>query len=225
MEHTPLKGRPWMPLAMAALGHIIWGFSVLFSKVAMEVAQPDVLLSIRFLLSALLMTLMILFGKAKLSLRGKNLKPLLLLAVTEPMYFYFESYGILYTNATFAGVVLAVAPVVAILLSVLFLKEYPTRRQAVFCLLPVAGVMLMTVSGSSMGIIRPLGVVFLMGACLTSGAYKTVNRRTAQEFTAFERTYVVMLACAAAFTIVTESLCSSPDGRFTSAKAVLTYSP
>lgn len=88
------------------------------------------------------------------------------------MYFYFESYGILYTNATFAGVVLAVAPVVAILLSVLFLKEYPTRRQAVFCLLPVAGVMLMTVSGSSMGIIRPLGVVFLMGACLTSGAYK-----------------------------------------------------
>ena len=179
MEHTPLKGRPWMPLAMAALGHIIWGFSVLFSKVAMEVAQPDVLLSIRFLLSALLMTLMILFGKAKVSLRGKNLKTLLLLAVTEPMYFYFESYGILYTNATFAGVVLAVAPVVAILLSMLFLKEYPTRRQAVFCLLPVAGVMLMTVSGSSMGIIRPLGVVFLMGACLTSGAYKTVNRRTA----------------------------------------------
>ena len=52
MEHTPLKDRPWMPLAMAALGHIIWGFSVLFSKVAMEVAQPDVLLSIRFLLSA-----------------------------------------------------------------------------------------------------------------------------------------------------------------------------
>lgn len=201
MEHIPLKDRPWMPLAMAALGHIIWGFSVLFSKVAMEVAQPDVLLSIRFLLSALLMTLMILFGKAKVSLRGKNLKPLLLLAVTEPMYFYFESYGILYTNATFAGVVLAVAPVVAILLSVLFLKEYPTRRQAVFCLLPVAGVMLMTVSGSSMGIIRPLGVVFLMGACLTSGAYKTVNRRTAQEFTAFERTYVVMLACAAAFTL------------------------
>lgn len=25
MEHTPLKDRPWMPLAMAALGHIIWG--------------------------------------------------------------------------------------------------------------------------------------------------------------------------------------------------------
>ena len=52
MEHTPLKARPWMPLAMAALGHIIWGFSVLFSKVAMEVAQPDVLLSIRFLISS-----------------------------------------------------------------------------------------------------------------------------------------------------------------------------
>ena len=129
MEHTPLKDRPWMPLAMAALGHIIWGFSVLFSKVAMEVAQPDVLLSIRFLLSALLMTLMILFGKAKVSLRGKNLKPLLLLAVTEPMYFYFESYGILYTNATFAGVVLAVAPVVApvAVVNVVAVATWPSR--------------------------------------------------------------------------------------------------
>ena len=120
MEHTPLKGRPWMPLAMAALGHIIWGFSVLFSTVALEVAQPDVLLSIRFLLSALLMTLMILFGKAKLSLRGKNLKPLLLLAVTEPMYFYFESFGFLFSFASFAGVVLALVPVVVSVLFVLF---------------------------------------------------------------------------------------------------------
>ena len=161
MEHTEIKNRPWFPLMMASIGQIIWGFSVLFSKVALQTAPPDVLLSIRFLLAALIMTLMIVFGKEKVSFRGKKWKPLLLLAVTEPLY--FESYGILYTNATFAGVVLAVVPVVAIVLAIVFLKGFPTRRQAVFCLLLVAGVMLMTVSGSSLGIIQPIGVAFLMG--------------------------------------------------------------
>lgn len=201
MEHTEIKNRPWLPLALASLGQIIWGFSVLFSKVALQTAPPDVLLSIRFLLAALIMTMMILFGKAAVSFRGKKWKPLLLLAITEPIYFYFESYGILYTNATFAGVVLAIVPVVAIVLAIFFLKEFPTKRQAVFCLLPIAGVMLMTASGSSLGIIQPIGVVFLLGACLSSAAYKTANRKSAEEYTPFERTYAVILFCAVIFTL------------------------
>ena len=201
MEHTEIKNHPWFPMVMASIGQIIWGFSVLFSKVALRTAPPDVLLSIRFLLAALIMTLMIVFGKEKVFFRGKKWKPLLLLAVTEPIYFYFESYGILYTNATFAGVVLAVVPVVAIVLAIVFLKEFPTKRQAVFCLLPVAGVMLMTVSGNSLGIIQPIGVAFLMGACLSSAAYKTANRKSAEEYTPFERTYVVILFCAVIFTL------------------------
>ena len=201
MEHTEIKNHPWFPMVMASLGQIIWGFSVLFSKVALQTAPPDVLLSIRFLLAALMMTLMIVFGKEKVSFRGKKWKPLLLLAVAEPIYFYFESYGILYTNATFAGVVLAVVPVVAIVLAIVFLKEFPTKRQAVFCLLPVAGVMLMTASGNSLGIIQPIGVAFLMGACLSSAAYKTANRKSAEEYTPFERTYAVILFCAVIFTL------------------------
>ena len=195
------RQKDFLPVLTASLGHIIWGFSVLFSRVALQTAHPDVLLSIRFLLAAFLMTLLILFKKAHVSFRGKDLKPLLLLAASELLYFYFESYGILYTNATFAGVVLAVVPVVAIFLSILFLKEFPTRRQALFCLLPVAGGMVMTVSGSSLGIIRPLGVFFLICSCLSSAAYKTANRRSSEEFTSFERTYAVILACAVVFTI------------------------
>ena len=201
MEYKDIRNRPWFPLAMASLGQIVWGFNVLFSKVAMQTAPPNVLLSIRFLLAALIMTMMIVFGKSKVSFHGKDLKPLLLLAVAEPVYFYFESYGILYTNATFAGVVLAVVPVVAIVLAILFLKEFPTKSQAVFCLLPVAGVILMTAAGSSLGIIQPIGVFFLMGACLSSAAYKTANRKSAEEYTPFERTYIVILCCAVVFTI------------------------
>ena len=188
-------------MAAAGLGHAVWGMSYLFSRIALQIAGTDILLSMRFLLAVLLMTVMILLGKARVSFRGKNWKPLLLLAATELGCFFFESYGILYTNATFAGVVSAVSPVVAVGLAILFLREYPSRRQAVFCLLPVIGVIVMTVSGNSLGIVRPIGVVCMICTCVLSAAYKTANRKAAEEFSPFERTYVVLLACAAVFTL------------------------
>lgn len=191
----------FLPVLAAALGQIIWGFSTLFTKLALQVSAPDVVLSIRFLLAALLMTLLILFKKARVSFRGKKIKSLLLLAGSEVLYFYMESYGILYTNATFAGVVLAVVPVVAIFLAVFFLKEYPTKRQIFFCILPVVGVIIITAAGSSLGIIRPIGVVFLICSCFSSAAYKTANRKSSEEFTPFERTYAVLLVSACVFTI------------------------
>ncbi len=201
LERRGDEKKEWIPIAAAGLGHAIWGTGYLFSRVALQIAGTDILLSMRFSLAVLLMTVLILFGKAKVSFLGKNPKPLILLAVTELACFFFESYGILYTNATFAGVVSAVSPVVAIWLAILFLREYPSKRQALFCLLPVAGVIIMTVSGNSLGIVRPIGVVCMLCTCVISAAYKTANRKAAAEFTPFERTYVVLLACAIAFTL------------------------
>ena len=188
-------------MAAAGFGHSIWGMGYLFSRVALQIAGTEILLSMRFSLAVLLMTVLILMGKARVSFRGKKWRPLILLAVMELACFFFESNGILYTNATFAGVVSAVSPVVAIWLAVLFLREYPSKRQALFCLLPVAGVIIMTVSGNSLGIVQPIGVVCMICTCIVSAAYKTVNRKAAEEFTPFERTYIVLLTCAITFTL------------------------
>lgn len=192
----------YFALACASLGHIIWGFSYLLAKVGLQMAEPEVFLSCRFILAWLLMSIPILMGRQKLNLLdGRNLKPLLVLALTEPFCFFFESYGILYTNATFAGAFVAIVPVVSILTGILFLKEYPTRRQAVFCILPVAGVIIMTLSGNSLGILTPIGVLFLLGNCVASASYKTFNRMSSGDFSPFERTYVILFVCAVAFTV------------------------
>ena len=191
----------WLPLAAAAAGHAIWGVSYLFSRVALQIAEPSVVLSLRFWIAVALMSLMILMKKASVSFKGKKWKPLALLAATELACFYFESYGILYTNATFAGVVSAVSPVVAIVMAAVFLREFPSRRQSLFCILPVAGVIIMTVSGSSLGVVQPLGVVCLICSCVSSAAYKTANRKSSEEFTVFERTYIVLVTCAIVFTL------------------------
>ena len=189
-----------LPLTMAAAGHIIWGVSYLFSKVAMQSAPVQVFLSMRFILAFLMLSVLVITGKEKLRFKGRNWAPLIALCITEPMYFYFETFGIYYTNATFSGVVMAVVPVVSMAVSALFLREYPARRQIYFSILPVLGVIIMTVAGQEMGIIHPIGVVLLICACLTSAVYKTANRGSSDQFTTFERTYYVIVVCMVVFT-------------------------
>lgn len=145
---------------------------------------------------------MILFGWEKLHLRGKKLKPLILLSVVEPLYFFCESYGIYYSNSTFSGVMLAIVPIIAIGLGTLILKEYPTAKQVLLCLLPIAGVVLVTIAGSRMGAVQPLGVLLVLGACLFAAFYRVYNKGAAAEFTAFERSYFVIGLCAVVFAVV-----------------------
>ncbi len=198
-----MKKKAAIAVLYAALGNIIWGFSFLFTKTGLAVApNPNVMLAHRFILSTLFMGIPLLLGKEKISFKGKNWKPVVLLLLMQSCYFLFETYGILYTNATIAGLVLAVVPVVTIGTGALFLREYPTRRQALFCILPVAGVIIMTVSGKELGVVTPLGIIFLLLTMLVSAAFKTANRRAAQEFSSFERTFLVLVNSAVVFSLV-----------------------
>ena len=189
-----------LPVLSICIGQVIWGFSYLFTRIAQRWASPDVVLSMRFLAATLIMTALILCGKGSFSLKGKNFRVLLGLALLEPPYYFFESYGVYYSNATFAGTVMAFAPVVGIAAAVVFLGERPSRRQKIFYLLPTAGVIIMTAVGSSMGIIKPLGVVFLFASQIVAAAMKLFNKKSSEEFSAFERTYAIMISNAIIFT-------------------------
>lgn len=186
----------------AALGNIIWGFGFLFTKISLDVApDPNVMLGHRFTLSALFMVIPILLGKQKISFKGKKWGPISLLPLLQISYYLFESYGILYTNSTISGLVLAVVPVVTIGTGALFLKEYPSKWQILFCIMPVVGVMLITISGKELGVVTSIGVLFLLLTMLSSALYKTVNRKASREFTPYERTFPVLAISAIVFNL------------------------
>lgn len=190
-----------LALCCGVTGNVIWGASYLFTRIAQQEAPPMVQMSLRFLLAFLLLNLMMLFGWGKIRLRGKNLRPLIVLSCVEPIYFFFESYGIYYSNSTFAGVTLAIVPVIAIGMGVLILKEYPTRKQFLLCFVPIAGVILVTIAGSGLGAVQPIGVVLVFGACLFAAFYRVYNKDSSAEFTAFERSYFVIGMCMLVFTV------------------------
>ena len=95
----------------AATAYTIWGFSYLFTKTALKTATPAVALAGRFLIAFALIHAIRFFGKIPVRLHWRDVKKLLVLGICNPvLYFYLESYGLLYTTTTFSGVMCAMSP-------------------------------------------------------------------------------------------------------------------
>lgn len=185
----------------AAAVYTLWGFSFLASAVGQRVATPFVLLSYRFDIALLILLVPLVLGKAKLRLRGKNLKMLLLLGLFEPcIYFIGEQYGLKYTNAAFSGVMIAIVPVVTIIMAAVFLKEKPSKLQWLFSVLSIAGIVVITLAENSGGSVSLKGFLLLLVAVLTSAGYSTVSRGISDEFSVYERTFVIQVMGAVFFT-------------------------
>lgn len=80
-------------LLFAFLGYTIFGFSFLFSKQALTVAAPFVLLAVRFSVAFLILHCFLLTGKRKVRLKGKNIKMLLCLGLFQPIVYFICVWG------------------------------------------------------------------------------------------------------------------------------------
>lgn len=202
-------------LASAALGNGIFGLSFMFSRIALGVTSPFVMLMYRFDITFVLLLVVAAWVSRRpkgtgegmdwlrFDLRGRNVLPLIGLGVIQPVgYFLCESYGISMTNATFSGVIIALIPLVGMGLGVITLGEVPKGRQIAFSVLSIAGVILMTMQQSAEGAIQPLGVVLLFGAVLSGALFHIISRGVSSQFSALERTVVMMGVAAPVFTLL-----------------------
>lgn len=211
MQHSTGRG-----IAAAVIGNGIFGFSFMFSRMALEVAPPFVMLTYRFVLAFVLINLVALWasrtgrtGWLRFSLRWRETAPLLALGVCQPVaYFLCESYGISLTNATFSGVIIALVPIAALAFGAVFLRERPSLAQVGFALLSIAGVVVMTLTQSAQGQVQPLGVLLLLGAVASAVAFNLLSRKLSQRFSALERTYVMMLVGAVVFAALAAGECA-----------------
>ena len=189
-----------LSLLAALTSAVIFGMSFMFSKLALEVAAPTVLLAFRFTVAVAAMSLVILVnalvGKLRgrplfaFSLRGKPVYKLVLLGIVQPVaYFIFENYGILYTSSAVAGTIIAAVPVCCILMDVLVLHEKVTLKQVLCALGAIGGVALISVGGAMM--VSALGMLFLVLTMLSDTLYYGISHSAAKRFTPFEMTYVM----------------------------------
>lgn len=78
--------------AAALAANTIFGFSFIFSKMALSAAHPLIILSVRFTVAFIVMSLLTLTGKFRLSLKGKPKKKLLIMALAQPLFILYLSF-------------------------------------------------------------------------------------------------------------------------------------
>ncbi len=180
-----------LSVVFAFLGYTIFGFSFLFSKKALMIASPFMLLAVRFCVAFLILNLLLLTGKFKLRFKGKSIKLLLLLGLVQPvLYFILENLGVKLLATSFVGIIVSLVPVTSMLLGFLFLRETVRPFQIVCSVLSIFGVALTTVgqnfSGSTV-----FGFLAIIGAVAATSVYNVVSRKISAEFSSFERTYAM----------------------------------
>lgn len=186
----------------ALIAQIIFGFSFMFTGIALKNASPMTVIADRYIVAFLGLTLVAIFKKTKIKIR-KNIWKLVLMSLFQPlMYFIFETYGVQLTNSSFSGVMISMIPIVSMITGIFVLNERPSFMQYVFVVLSVAGVAIAILSGKKEGIVSGLGVLLLIGAVLSSAFYNISSRKISGEFSVFERTYAMTLIGVISFVLI-----------------------
>ncbi|MBK5242913.1 DMT family transporter [Clostridium sp.] len=192
-----------LPILSGILTSSIFGLSFLFSKKALNIVEPFTLLSFRFLVAFLIMSILIFFGGIKINYKDKNIKSLLALGLTQPIiYFMFETFGIQYSSSSQAGLMIALIPIFVTILSAYILKETPSKKQCGCIFLSVSGVVFIVLMNGSTSSGSLLGVFLLLGAVLSAAVFNILSRKFSKRFSPMELTYAMMAMGAVFFNLV-----------------------
>lgn len=199
-----MKNEKTLAILSAVLFSLIFGFSFMFSKVALDVMSPIEMIAYRFSLAALVLYVLKLLKLIKIDLKGKNIKVVLLASLGEPViYFIFESLGLNLTSSFEAGLIISLIPVVTSVFSVIFLSERLKPIQVLFILLSVSGVVFINVMKENLSLSGNfLGIIFLLIGVFASAFYNIGSKKASTSFTPVEITYVMMWTAAIAFNII-----------------------
>ena len=184
----------FLPYISGVLMAVIFGFSFLFSKNAIENIGVFELLFARFFVAFLFMTSLLLLRVIKVDFKGKNLKPILIVVAWQPViYFISESSGLKYTTSSIAGVMIACIPVVSSILGIFILNERPSKMQIICIMISITGVFSLLLLGGSMNTSGQLkGILFLLCAVISAAMYNIFSRKASKSFSPMEITYVMM---------------------------------
>lgn len=187
---------------VAIAGEVLFGFSFIFSKQAATANGVFALLSWRFVIAFLGMTVLALLGIINIELKNKPLKTIILISLLQPvLYFIAETFGIVATTASESGSILACIPVMSMLASTVVLRKRPANNQIVGIIITMLGVILCVLAKGSSTSFSLFGY-FMLGACIIIYPLYCVFVELAQEYSHIEKTYVMACCGAIAFSAI-----------------------
>ncbi len=156
---------------------LFWGISYIAIKVVLKELEPVEMISIRFLLAAPTLYVILKFKKLRLwpvPMKGK----LVFASFMVFLHFWVMATGMKETSASNTAWILTTAPIFIALLSWVYLKEKFNLSQWLGLLVAVVGVFALVYNGNleNLGWIHTRGDIIVLGSCVTWAIY-TVGTR------------------------------------------------
>ncbi|MEY8367410.1 DMT family transporter [Anaerovoracaceae bacterium 42-11] len=187
-------------IIIAVFSEVLFGLSFIFIRMCVDEVSVFTLLSWRTMVAFIAMTICAALGIIKIDLKGKNLKPLLLLSFFQPvLYFIMETLGVQRTTAAESGVLLACIPIITMVFSAVFLRDKPTKLQVACMVVTVAGAVMIGMGGELTTSSSVLGYLFLLAAMCSESAY-AITSQNIKGFNSAEKTYAMVVSGAVVFT-------------------------
>lgn len=160
---------PYIALFFAMM---FWGLSFVWTKQLLEVFTPTVIIFFRLILSFILLLLIALISRKLQKIKRKDYLFFLFLSITQPLlYFIFEGYGIKYTSASIASIIIATIPLFTPVGAYFYLGERLTRMNILGLAISFLGVILVVAEFGSTPEFSAFGLVMLFMAVLTGTVY------------------------------------------------------
>ncbi|MCV2355723.1 DMT family transporter [Paucibacter sp. B2R-40] len=188
MHSKTLTPTPWRAYAALALSTSLVGSYVGLSKLLLLAFPVFLLAWLRFAIAALLMASWLKPGPAEPALDGRTRWLLFFESFIGNFLFSIcLLFGLRYSSAIVAGVILAGIPAAVALLSRIFLKEKISTRGGLAVLLGVAGISLVALTrdpSQGAAAATPLGAALLLAATFCEASYVVIGKRLTAQISA-----------------------------------------
>jgi len=194
-----VNSRTAIGIAAAVVTEVLYGLSFVFTKGAVDLVTPAALLAWRFVVALAVLGVLIAARVVWLTLTRRSVRPLLLLALFQPLLYYAaETLGVQRTTASESGIIVAIIPVGVLLASWLILGRRPSRAQVLGILVTFGGVVATVVAGGVRAGFDPLGYLLLLGAVASYSLYAVFAERDTAT-SGLDKTFAMVAVGALAF--------------------------
>lgn len=190
---------------------VVWGFSFIAIKYALEEIKPATIVFIRQLLGIAFLGAIAIKQKSGFAIAKKDFRWVLLLGFITSLHLWIQVTGLQYTSASNTGWIIGITPVFMTIAGFLFFKERAGVSQIAGITLSFFGLLLLVGKGdfSTIDIIKNKGDLLIITSSLTWAIYSITAKKAAMSFSPLMATFylfVVMALVTAPFTLNAEDI-------------------
>jgi len=196
---------------------MFWGLSFVWTRQLLEVFTPLLIIFFRLILSFFILISIAKLSRKLQKIQKKDYLFLILLSFTQPfLYFIFEGYGIKYTSASIASILIATIPLFTPIGAYLLYRDKLTRMNIFGLLISFSGVVLVVadfgkdLSFSWFGILM-LFLAVIMGSAYGLGLKKLTVNYNSITITTYQNLIGIFLFLPLIFVFEWDNLLNSPE--------------